>query len=97
MPEIPQVDRLRDRSKRLFGHRYMLEVCRAIAQADDRVCLTQLLEGTGLSPSVYSTPLTRLVALELLTDSSREGDDYRARWYERAESSLWITVQEMYR
>ena len=86
---------LRDKSKRVFNNSYMLEVCLAIAQASDRICLTQLLGDSGLSPSIYSGPISRLADLGLLVDARRPSDDHRARWYSRAPSSLWTAATEL--
>lgn len=86
---------MRDTSKRLFGNRYMLEVCLAIAQSRGRVNLTQLVHRAGVSPSVYSGPISRLTDLGLLVEDPRAGDDRRTRWYARARSSLWKAVKEL--
>jgi hypothetical protein len=88
--------KLRSRSKCLFGNSYMLEVCLAIGEADDRVNLTDLATRNALPPSMYSKPVTRLVELGLLVPASeRPGDDYRVRWYRPAASTLWATAAEL--
>ncbi len=94
-PTARQTRVVRTRSKELFRNSYMLEVCVAVARADERVNLTSLVEGTGLSASLYSGPVARLARLGLLVDDPRPGDDYRARWYSRADSWLWMAVQEL--
>ncbi len=90
----PSVEDVRRRSKDLFRHRYMLEVCVAVG-THERVNLTTLLDGTGLSPSVYSGPLRRLASLGLLLDDQRPGDDHRERWYRPADSKLWLAAREL--
>lgn len=86
---------VRDRSKRLFGNRYMLEVCVAVARASDRVSLTHLATDGNVSPSLYSSPVSRLLQLGLLVEAPRADDDHRARWYKPAQSSLWQAAQEL--
>jgi len=85
------------RSKQLFGHAYMLEVCLAIGRANGRVCLAQLADAAGVSRSLYSAPLSRLVRLGLIADARQEGDDYRSRWYTPTPtgSSLWLIAEEI--
>lgn len=83
-------------SKRLFGNSYMLEVCIAVARADDRVNLSQLASANEVgSPSLYAAPLKRLAALGLIEPDARADDDHRERWYRRSESKLWAAVQEL--
>lgn len=87
---------MRERSKQLFGHRYMLEVCLAVGGTDERVCLTDLASAAAVSPSLYSGPVRRLTDLGLLVPVARRPeDDHRTRWYQRAESSLWAATQEL--
>ena len=84
----------RQRSKQLFGNRYMLEACVAIARTEGRVSLTQLAAGNGLSPSLLSVPLQRLSGVGLLVPAPHPDDDYRTRWYRRVDSNLWNTAIE---
>jgi len=86
---------VRRRSKELFRNGYTLEVCAAIAGADGRVNLSGLVEGTGLSPSLYAGPLRRLAGLGLLLRDQRPGDDHRERWYRAEKSHLWVTAREL--
>jgi hypothetical protein len=88
-------EKVRERSKELFRNSYMLEICAAIDRADGRVNLSSLIGGTHLSPSLYSGPLRRLARLGLLLDAPRPGDDHRSRWYEPAESQLWVAAREL--
>jgi hypothetical protein len=89
------VEGVRARSKDLFRHAYMLEVCASIERADGRVNLTALLAGTGLSPSLYSGPLRRLAGLGLLLEDPQPSDDHRERWYRPARSHLWLAAREL--
>ena len=85
---------IRTTSKRLFGDRYMLEVCLAVSEADDRVNLSGLASSAHLSSSLYTKSVHRLRALGLLIDAPMKGDDYRVRWYRAAESGLWSVARE---
>ena len=85
----------RDRSKLVFGNRYMLEVCEAVGRSASRVSLSTLLNGQDLSPSVYSGPVNRLVRAGLLHAAPLPTDDRRERWYNRADSSLWVAAIEL--
>lgn len=86
----------RERSKYVFGNRYMLEVCVRIAESDaERVSLTSLLGNTALSPSVYSAPLRRLALGELICDLGHDESDHKTRWYSRQDSSFWATAIEI--
>lgn len=93
--EAMRVGPIRTTSKRLFGDRYMLELCLAVARATDRVNLSDLAASAQVTTSLYSKPVQRLRALELLLDAPMDGDDYRVRWYRRAESSLWTVAREL--
>lgn len=91
-------EEVRRRSRDLFRHAYMLEICAKIDEATsagERVNLTSLLGTTGLSPSLYSGPLRRLAGLGLLLDSERGGDDHREHWYEPVPSQLWDAAREL--
>lgn len=88
-------DEVRDRSKFVFGNRYMLEVCAALGGVSDRANLTSLVTGSGLSPSLYVGPLHRLSLVGLLEFDAREGDDRRERWFRPVPSSLWATAQDL--
>jgi len=91
----PSLEEIRRRSKDLFRNGYMLEVCAAIDSAGGRVNLSALVEGTGLSPSLYSGPIRRLAGLRLLLDDPKPGDDYRERWYLPADSQLWVAARQL--
>src|SRR5690348_11357069 len=96
MARRPSRQSLRARSKHLFGNSYMLEVCLAINEADDRVNLSDLASRYRLAPSMYSKPVSRLVELGLLVPAEqRPGDDYRVRWYRPTKSTLWTTAEEL--
>ena len=88
-------ERLRTKSKKLFGNSYMLEVMVGVAESPDRVNLTQLLVGKGVSPSSYSGPLRRLADVGLLRLAPRNDDDHRERWYEAKDSPLWDAAVEL--
>lgn len=88
-------DDVRARSKRLFGNSYLLEVCAALADVQDRTNLTALIGDSGLSPSVYSVPLRRLRGLGLIVDDVRPEDDHRERWFRPAGTGLWATAKEL--
>ncbi len=79
----------------MFRNGYTLEVCAAIDRADGRVNLSGLVEGTGLSPSLYAGPLRRLAGLGLLLHDPQPGDDHRERWYRAAKSQLWAAAREL--
>lgn len=89
------VEGVRVRSKRLFGHSYMLEICAALGGVSERTNLTELLGKSGLAPSLYSAPLTRLRALGLLVPDPRDGDDHRQRWFRPETSQLWAAANEL--
>lgn len=90
--------KLRIRSKSLFGNLYMLEVCSAIAEAfPERVSLMALVGEQALSPSVYSSPLRRLVQGGFLQDLGHDEEDHRTRWYEPQPSPLWEAAKELRR
>lgn len=85
----------RDRSKHVFGNRYMLEVCVRIAESStERVSLVSLIGDSGLSPSLYSAPLRRLAAGGLLEDLGR---DQRTHWYGRRTSGFWAVALDLAR
>ncbi len=86
---------IRERSKGIFGNRYMLEVCAAMSDVTDRTNLRALIGDSGLSPSVYFGPLHRLEEAGLLSATLRPGDDRRERWYRPHSSSLWMAAQEL--
>ena len=86
---------IRDRSKRIFGNRYMLEVCAAMNNVTDRTNLSGLIGDSGLSPSVYFSPLHRLEEVGLLRAALQADDDRRERWYRPNSSSLWMAAQEL--
>lgn len=88
-------DEVRDRSKYVFGNRYMLEVCAALGGVSDRTNLTGLVTGSGLSPSLYVSPLHRLSLVGLLEFEARAGDDRRERWFRPMPSALWAAAQEL--
>jgi len=89
---------VRSCSKSLFGNLYMLEVCSAIAEAyPERVSLMALVGEQALSPSVYSSPLRRLVEGGFLQDLGHDEEDYRTRWYEPKPSPLWEAAKELRR
>lgn len=88
-------DVVRARSKSLFGNSYVLEVCAALAEVQDRTTLTALIGASGLSPSLYSVPLRRLRALGLIVDDVRTGDDHRERWFRPIDTRLWATAKEL--
>lgn len=76
----------------------MLEVCSGIAEAfPDRVSLMALVGQSQLSPSVYSSPLRRLVEGGFLHDLGHDPDDHRTRWYLPEPSPLWGAAQELAR
>lgn len=88
--------RLRNRSKSLFGNLYMLEVCSAIAESfPGRVSLMALVGEESVSPSVYSSPLRRLVQGGFLRDVGHDEEDHRTRWYEPQPSPLWEAAKEL--
>lgn len=84
----------RERSKKIFGNGYMLEVCARIARANGRVCLTSLIP-EDLVPSQYHSPIKRLVDAGLLIPSAEVGDDRRSRWYRPVDSKLWRAAEEL--
>ncbi len=86
---------IRVRSKRLFGNGYVLEVCAALHAVRDRTNLTELVGTSGLSPSLYSGPLHRLLDVGLLTPDQRPEDDRRERWYRPTKTSLWRAAREL--
>jgi hypothetical protein len=88
-------DDVRERSKRLFGNSYVLEVCAALADVPDRTTLTALIGDSGLSPSVYSGPLRRLRGLGLIVADAHPDDDHRERWFRPADTRLWETAKEL--
>jgi len=74
----------------------MLEVCNAIAEAfPGRVSLMALVGERPLSPSVYSSPLRRLVEGGFLRDLGHDEEDHRTRWYEPQPSPLWEAAKEL--
>lgn len=97
MPEPLEDSEIRRRSKELFRNSYMLEICAALADVEDRTNLMTLVDGTGLSPSLYSGPLRRLAGLGLLLDAQRADDDHRSRWYRPVESKLWDAARQLTR
>ena len=89
--------RVRASSKSLVGNLYMLEVCSAIAQEfPDRVSLMVLVGDAEISPSVYTSPLRRLVKGGFLRDVGHNEDDHRTRWYEPQPSPLWEAARELH-
>jgi DNA-binding MarR family transcriptional regulator len=86
---------VRDRSKRIFGNRYTLEVCAALSQVADRTNLSALIGDSGLSPSVYVGPLRRLAEVGLLEPDMRPGDNRRERWFRPRPSGLWAAAYEL--
>jgi hypothetical protein len=91
------VDEIRDRSKNIFGNRYMLEVCAALADVQERTNLSSLIGESGMSPSLYFGPLRRLAEVGLLEDDSRAGDGRRERWFRPKPSGLWAAAVELKR
>jgi DNA-binding IclR family transcriptional regulator len=92
-----RVDEIRDRSKNIFGNRYMLEVCAALAEVQERTNLSSLIGDSGMSPSVYFGPLHRLAEVGLLENEPRAGDGRRDRWYRPKPSGLWAAAGELRR
>jgi DNA-binding MarR family transcriptional regulator len=88
---------IRDRSKTVFGNRYMLEVCAALGDVQDRTNLSSLIGDSGMSPSLYSGPLRRLEGVGLLEDEPREGDGWRERWFRPRPSGLWAAAADLKR
>lgn len=88
-------DANRVRSKRLFGHSYMLEVCANMPDPGERTKLSDLAQAVGVSLSQCSVPVQRLVAEGLLTADSAASDDHRERWYVVAPSKLWQAAKEL--
>lgn len=89
---------LRSRSKSLFGNLYLLEVCSDIADIfPERICLMGLVGEKELSPSVYSSPLRRLVHGGFLRDAGRDPDDHRTHWYVPEPSPLWDAAKAIRR
>ncbi len=86
---------VRDRSKRIFGNRYMLEVCAALSEVTERTNLSLLIGDSGLSPSVYVGPLHRLEGVGLMRTDAHADDDRRERWYRPAPSGLWMAAREL--
>jgi hypothetical protein len=97
MAATADAEEVRVRSKRLFGHSYMLEICAALNDVTDRTTLTQLLGESSLSPSVYAGVLTRLRAVGLLVPDPRPDDDHRERWFRPEPSGLWAAAAELTR
>jgi len=88
---------IRASSKSLFGNLYMLEVCSAIAEAfPERVSLMVLVGETSVSPSVYTSPLRRLVHGGFLRDVGHDEGDHRTRWYEPQPSPLWKAARDLH-
>lgn len=86
---------VRARSKRIFGNRYMLEVCAALSEVSERTNLSSLIGDSGLSPSLYVGPLHRLEGVGLLVTDVRPDDARRERWYRPTPSGLWAAAQEL--
>lgn len=81
-------ERLRERSKLVFGNKDRLEVIAAIAQnADDLISGTDLELEIGMSQSRVRKQLVALAEAGLLTAFPRSGDV--RRWYRRNDSPLW--------
>ena len=93
-PSSASPEEIRRRSKALFRNAYVLEVSAAIT-AGKRFTLTSLLGDSGLSPSLYSGPLRRLVELGLIADDPQPADDHRERWYRAVKSPLWATARAL--
>ncbi len=87
-------DETRTRSKYLFGHSYMLEVCAQMPSPGERTKLSEVAQAVGVSLSQCSVPMKRLVALGLLTEDRRPSDDHRDHWYVVAPSKLWTVARE---
>jgi DNA-binding MarR family transcriptional regulator len=83
------------RSKHLFGHSYMLEVCASMPSAGQRTKLSDLADAVDVSLSLCSAPVKRLVALGLLVEDRRPADDHRERWYVVTPSKLWPAAKEL--
>jgi DNA-binding MarR family transcriptional regulator len=86
---------VRNRSKQIFGNRYMLEVCAALSGVTERTNLAGLVGDTGLSPSLYVGPLHRLEQVGLLVREARPEDDRRERWYRPVSTGLWRAAREL--
>lgn len=86
---------MRERSKLIFGNRYMLEVCAEISKTPERTSLATLVGDSGLSPSLYAGPVHRLQSANLLVVEQRPGDGHRERWYRPVSATLWRAAYEL--
>ena len=82
-------------SKLIFGNSYMLEVCVKVQEAGSRTNLSLLVGDSGVSPSLYSVPVHRLVEAGFLIPDPQAGDDRRERWYRPRRSTLWKIAKDL--
>jgi hypothetical protein len=92
---VPEVrERLRARSKLLFGNRDRLEVAAAIAANDDAlVNATEFQWKLGIANNRIRAQLIALAELDLLTDGTTDGGK---RWYLRLDSPMWECFAWLY-
>jgi hypothetical protein len=89
-------ERIRERSKDVFGNKDRLDVAVAIARsADDAVNATDLAAETGLVNSRVRAQLLALTRADLLSEVPQTGEDLK-RWYLRQESPFWQTCLDLY-
>jgi DNA-binding MarR family transcriptional regulator len=87
-------EHIRALSEVLFGQRYRLEAMVAIASAPDGlVCLIDLAQQLGLTPSNLQKPLRDLTKCGLL--SRLPPGDSKRRYYQRQESLAWAFAVEI--
>lgn len=79
-----------------FGHRYRLELLRALALAggDQGICLTLLGDCCEVRPSVYYPPVKAMAAAGLVQTTGRVRPDRRVL-YARTETPVWTGLQHM--
>jgi hypothetical protein len=79
-----------------FGHRYRLELLRALAlaRADQGVCLTLLGDCCAVKPAVYYPPVKAMAAAGLVLTTGRVKSDRRVL-YARTTTPVWTGLQRM--
>lgn len=88
-------EKVRARSKSLFGNKDRLEIAVEIARSrDGYVNATDLSAATGLLQSRVRNQLLALVDAELLEEVPETGDG-RRRWFRRKESPFWQGCLEL--
>lgn len=90
------VDLRRERSRRLLGNRYRAELLQALsASGDVGVCLSELASENATTASVYQSPVTALIGMQLVAKLPKSPGDRRQRYARCGDLGLWSTLEQV--